>query len=298
MAVEDRSGTKMSGQLAGHVERLLGRRVLRSRSVPRGGWSIARRGVFELDGGETVFAKMGDVPDTIAAIRAECEVYPRLTGPFVPRCLAADPEQAVLVLEDLSASTWPPPWTPDLLAALEYLFIELAATAADPSLPTLADRLREWGAWELVTTEPSALLASGLVSAAWLDQCLQPLLDAQSRGLTEGDSLLHMDVRSDNLCFRGGSAMLVDWNHAARGDSRWDRLLMLPTIELEGGPPAQAQAPEADPAIVVWLAGYFAAHVGLPAPEGAPGVRRFQRAQLNVVLPWACRLLDIPAPAR
>lgn len=287
----------MTNQLAVHVERLLERRVLRSRSVPGGGWSIARRGLFELEGGETVFAKMGDVPDTIAAVRAECKVYPRLTGRFVPRCLAADPGEAVLVLEDLSAATWPPPWTPALLAHLEDLFVDLARTAADPSLPTLAGRLWEWGAWERVAAEPSALLASGVVSAAWLDRCLQPLLDAQSRGSTEGDSLLHMDVRSDNLCFRGGSAILVDWNHAARGDSRWDRLLMLQTIELEGGPPAQAQAPDADPAIVAWLAGYFAARVGLPAPEGAPGVRRFQRAQLGVVLPWACRLLDIPEPA-
>ena len=287
----------MTSQLAVHVERLLERRVLRSRSVPRGGWSIARRGVFELEGGETVFAKMGDVQDTITAIRTECEVYPRLTGPFVPRCLAADPEEAVLVLEDLSAAAWPPPWTPALLAQLEDLFVDLARTTADPTLPTLAGRLQEWGAWERVAAEPSGLLASGAVSAAWLDRYLQPLLDAQSRGSTGGDSLLHVDIRSDNLCFRSGSAMLVDWNHAARGDSRWDRLLMLQTIELEGGPPAQEQAPDADPAIVVWLAGYFAARVGLPAPEGAPGVRRFQRAQLDVVLPWACRLLDIPAPA-
>jgi hypothetical protein len=287
----------MTSQLVVHVERLLERRVLRSRSVPRGGWSIARRGVFELEGGETVFAKMGDVQDTITAIRTECKVYPRLTGPFVPRCLAADPEEAVLVLEDLSAATWPPPWTPALLAQLEDLFVDLARTTADPTLPTLAGRLQEWGAWERVAAEPSGLLASGVVSAAWLDRYLQPLLDAQSRGSTRGDSLLHVDIRSDNLCFRSGSAMLVDWNHAARGDSRWDRLLMLQTIVLEGGPPAQEQAPDADPAIVVWLAGYFAARVGLPAPEGAPGVRRFQRAQLDVVLPWACRLVDIPAPA-
>ena len=287
---------KLSNQLAVQVERLLGRRVIGWRSVPGGGWSIARRGVFELEGGENVFAKMGDVPDTIAAIRTECKLYPLLGGPFVPRLVAADPDEAIIVLEDLSGATWPPPWTAPLLAGLEDLFVELAATVADPDLPSLADRLREWGAWERVAAEPSALLASGAVSAAWLNRYLQRLLDAQSRGSTAGDSLLHMDIRSDNLCFRGGRPMLVDWNHAARGDSRWDRLLMLQTIELEGGPRAEVQAPDADPAIVVWLAGYFAARVGLPAPEGAPGVRSFQRAQLNVVLPWACRLLDLPAP--
>jgi len=121
-------------------------------------------------------------------------------------------------------------------------------------------------------------------------------LEAQKGASVEGDRLLHQDVRSDNLCFRDGGALLVDWNHAVRGDPRWDRLLMLQTIELEGGPRAEAQAPDADPAIITWLAGFFAARVGLPPPEGAPRVRGFQRAQLDVVLPWACRLLDIRPP--
>jgi hypothetical protein len=32
----------------------------------------------------------------------------------------------------------------------------------------------------------------------------------------------------------------------------------------------------------------------LPAPPGAPRVRGFQRAQLEVALPWACRVLGLP----
>jgi hypothetical protein len=30
---------------------------------------------------------------------------------------------------------------------------------------------------------------------------------------------------------------------------------------------------------------------GLPPPEGAPAVRGFQLAQLEIALPWACRVL-------
>jgi len=282
--------------LARHVERLLGRRVRVVQPVTRGGWSIALRAICELEDGQTVFAKMGNVPDTSAAIRTECAIYPLIDGPFVPHLLAADPAVPVLVIEDLSAATWPPPWTPPLLAGLENLFLRLTATVADPRLPTLGERLREWGAWERVAVEPNPLLASGAVGAAWLDKHLQELLEAQKGASVEGDRLLHLDVRSDNLCFRDGGALLVDWNHAVRGDPRWDRLLMLQTIELEGGPRAEAQAPDADPAIITWLAGFFAARVGLPPPEGAPPVRGFQRAQLDVVLPWACRLLDIRPP--
>ena len=286
----------MDDALARQVARLLGRQVRAVRYVKGGGWSIAQRAVCELDGGETVFAKMGNVPDTVDAIRTECAVYPLIDGPFVPRLLAADPAVPVLVIEDLSAATWPPPWTPALLAGLENLFAQLAATVADTRIPTLVERLRGWGAWERVAVDPSPLLASGAVEGAWLDKHLGVLLHVQALASADGDRLLHLDVRSDNLCFLDGGALLVDWNHAVRGDPRWDRLLMLQTIELEGGPRAEVQAPHADPAIVAWLAGFFAARVGLPAPEGAPRVRGFQRAQLDVVLPWACRLLHIPPP--
>jgi aminoglycoside phosphotransferase (APT) family kinase protein len=111
-----------------------------------------------------------------------------------------------------------------------------------------------------------------------------------------GDRLLHLDVRSDNLCLRAGRGVLVDWNHAVAGDPRWDRLLMLPSIELEGGPPARDLGAGADPRTVAWMAGYFASRSGLAAPEGAPRVRGFQRAQLEVALPWAAELLGLPAP--
>jgi hypothetical protein len=46
-----------------------------------------------------------------------------------------------------------------------------------------------------------------------------------------------------------------------------------------------------------YVSGFFASRAGLPAPEGAPGVRPFQLAQLEVALPWACRVLDLPHPA-
>ena len=54
---------------------------------------------------------------------------------------------------------------------------------------------------------------------------------------------------------------------------------------------------DADPGVVAWMAGYLAAHAGLPPPEGAPRVRGFQRAQLEIALPWAAELLGLPPPA-
>jgi hypothetical protein len=279
-----------------HVERLLGVPVAGWRPVAGGGWSAAVRGVAELADGRSVFAKLGDMPGTIESVRAECTIYPLLSGPFIPRLVAADPSVPVLVIEDLSSATWPPPWTPELLAGLEGLFAELAATRAPEGLPSLADRVRSVGAWDLVAADRDPFLATGVASAEWLDRALPAVLAAQGSAPTAGDSLIHFDVRSDNLCFRDGRALLVDWNHAIAGNPQWDRLLMLHTIQMEGGPAVRELDPDPEPGILAWSAGFFAARAGLPPPASAPRVRGFQRAQLEVVLPWAAEVLGLPPP--
>ena len=43
-------------------------------------------------------------------------------------------------------------------------------------------------------------------------------------------------VRSDNVCFSAGSARIVDWNWAARGNPRLDVAAWLPSFHAEGGP--------------------------------------------------------------
>ena len=279
-----------------HVERLLGVPVVGWRPVVGGGWSASVRGVAELADGRSVFAKLGDVPGTIEAIRGECAIYPLLSGPFVPELVAADPAVPVLVVEDLSDATWPPPWSPELLAGLERLFAELAATRAPAGLPSLAGRVRQAGAWELVAADRGPLLTTGVVSEGWLDHALPALVEAQAAAPTAGDRLLHFDLRSDNLCFRDGRVLLVDWNLAVAGDPRWDRLFMVHTIQMEGGPNVRELAPDPDPGVLAWIAGFFAARAGMPPPVGAPRVRGFQRAQLAVVLPWAADVLGLSTP--
>ena len=104
---------------------------------------------------------------------------------------------------------------------------------------------------------------------------------------------MHCDVRSDNLCLRDGRAILVDWNHTRVGNPALDLAFWLPSLALEGGPAPDGFGVDEFAPVV---AGFFAAHAGLPPPEGAPEVRGFQRAQLEVALPWACRALDLPQP--
>jgi SAM-dependent methyltransferase len=104
-----------------------------------------------------------------------------------------------------------------------------------------------------------------------------------------------MDVRSDNLCFDGDRVVLVDWNWAVRADADLDRVCILPALRLEGGPLPEEVAP-GHGAYAAGISGYFATQAHMPAPEGAPSVRRFQLRQMRISLPWACRELRLPMP--
>src|SRR5260370_35916769 len=86
--------------------------------------------------------------------------------------------------------------------------------------------------------------------------------------------------------------MIVDWNHAHIGNSRFDVAFWLPSLALEGGPPPEGFAVDEFAAFVT---GFFGARAGLPAPAGAPAVRCFQRAPPRGALAGARPGLGLPS---
>ena len=172
---------------------------------------------------------------------------------------------------------------------------EVAATPPPPGLRKLSSDPPE--TWDAVARDPEPFLSLELCSRDWLEDCLPALLEASRPDTLEGDALLHFDVRSDNLCIRGDRAVLVDWNLACVGNPAFDVAFWLPSLTLEDGPqPDELASPEVN-AFAATVAGFFAARAGLPPPPGAPTVRAFQLAQLEVALPWAIRVLGLPTPA-
>ena len=112
-----------------------------------------------------------------------------------------------------------------------------------------------------------------------------------------GDTLLHTDLRADNLLLTpDGGVVLVDWPWACTGAAFLDLVLLLPSVGLGGGPdPATVIEryrlftdvdPDALVAVVAALAGFFVRQSLDPAPPGLPTVRAFQRAQAQVALGW------------
>jgi Ser/Thr protein kinase RdoA (MazF antagonist) len=122
------------------------------------------------------------------------------------------------------------------------------------------------------------------------------LAAAAAEARLDGSTLLHGDVRSDNLCIREGRAILVDWNWACRGAVDLDLVAWLPSLAHEGGPEPWAIAP-GQGALASLLAGFFLEHAGRPSIAQAPHVRQLQLDQGIASLHWACRELGVPRPS-
>jgi hypothetical protein len=140
----------------------------------------------------------------------------------------------------------------------------------------------------VVEADAGPFLSTGIRSREWLDRALPTLKAAADTAPVDGDDLLHLDVRSDNLCFRDGTVVLVDWNWCSTGRADFDVAAWLPSVTVEGGAPPWEVLPRAGE-YAAFLAGIWAAVVGLPPPPTAPTVRDQQRRQLEIALAWCER---------
>ena len=264
------------------------------RRVQTRGYAMAFHAIAELDDGSTAFVKAGAEEITSEFLRDELRFYLAVQAPFMPRLLGYDDgDPPLLVLEDLSDSRWPPPWDDEAIAQVRDALAELWRVPA-PEWVTSITEEREWllGGWAAIEADSQPFLSLGLRSASWLDEALPVLRGAAESAPIEGTALVHLDVRSDNLCLADRGAVLVDWNLVHVGNPDLDLAAWAPSLHLEGGPPPEELLPNA-PGLAAALAGFFASRAGLPPPPTAPQVREIQRAQLEVALPWVSRELDL-----
>ena len=282
--------------LVAQVARCLGQPIARWRPVA-GGYTAAARWVVKAADGSSAFVKGATDALTAAWLRQEYVVYAHVRAPFLPALRAWDDDgvHPLLVLEDLSGAVWHAPWTETRIAQVLDTLRQVAATTPPEALPSLEIRRPMLSGWADVARAPAAFLGLRLCTAAWLSHALDTLVAAEAHGRLAGDSLVHFDVRSDNLCFTGDRAVLVDWNWACRGHSTVDIAAWLPSLRLEGGPLPESILP-GEPCLAAMISGYMAARAGLAAENAQlTRVRALQFAQLRVALPWVVRALGLPA---
>jgi aminoglycoside phosphotransferase (APT) family kinase protein len=293
------------------IERVCGAPVIRAETQP-GGFSpgVAAR-VHGADGSRWfVKAASADVnPDTPRLHRQEARVLadldPVISAARLPvprlRGTAELGPWFALVIEDVDGRQPALPWQDEqldlVLASLDRL--GEALTPAPVAVPGISDYLgSDFSSWRVLAARGGDDRMDSW-SRARLGELAE--LEAAWAAHAEGSTLLHNDVRADNLLLAGDRVMVVDWPHACRGAAFVDLVLFAPSVAMQGGPgPAELLARsstgrDADPAavraLVCALAGYFTRKSLEPPPPGLPTVRRFQAALGEIARDWLASLL-------
>lgn len=286
------------------VASVLGSEVVAAANEP-GGFSPGVAARCRLADGRRYFVKAVSAdqnPDSPQMHRREARVASALpAGLPVPELVTAvdDGHWVVLVFEEVDGVPPRQPWTLEELGAT---FAALDALAA-LTTPCPVTGLASFAEMHADHFDGHRRLAGGdpMVGTVdpWTRRHLDLLAELEARhpAASAGGTLLHSDLRADNLLVRpDGSVVVVDWPHACVGAAWVDKALMLPSAALGGGPsPAQVEQaldpfagadPEAVDAVLVAFAGYLTVRGAAPDPPGLPTVRAFQRAQAEVTRAW------------
>jgi hypothetical protein len=278
--------------LRASIEWLLGAKIESWRRV-EGGYTPALRLLCQTAGG-VFFVKVGTTPLTNHMLRCEIRNYSLIRGDFIPQLIGweDDAVATILIIEDLSAAYWPPSWDE---RKVELVLAQIGAMHNTRApLESFAQAHPTFGSyWQSVASDPESFLSLKLVDELWLEAALPLLIAAENACSTEGDSLTHWDLRSDNMCLAESRAIFIDWNLACLSNPKLDLGFWLPSLAYEGEPEPEMILPHA-PEVAALVAGFFASRAGLPGISDAPRVRLVQRQQLSTALPWAVRALELP----
>ena len=199
----------------------------------------------------------------------------------------------VLGLEYVEARNPRRPWRPDELRPVLAMLADASAALTPPPeglrLDTLVEEFAEWpGYWEhLRATRPGL---PHLEDAAGLA--------ARFAEAAAGDTLVHTDVRDDNvLLCTDGRVLLCDWNWPVAGAAWLDTLFMLigprgdgldVEQELATNPLTRDLPRDHVDIMLALVTGYFLKSADDPVPPTSPHVRDAQRWQGEVVWGWLC----------
>jgi aminoglycoside phosphotransferase (APT) family kinase protein len=222
----------------------------------------------------------------------------------VPRLLWSHDEGeggwVVVVFEDVEGRNPAVPWRADELDQTLDAIASLSELLTPSPLPREA--VARAAGWEVVAGQHWRRVREELREGrldAWSARHLDGLvaLEVEAPSAVAGDTLLHLDLRADNLLLTPGNGVLVvDWPHARVGASWVDVVFFAPSVAMQGGPPPEELLarhphgrradPEAITAVVAAVAGFFTTEGLQPAPPGLPTLRAFQLAQGEVARSW------------
>ena len=223
-----------------------------------------------------------------------------------PRFLDAydDGDWIALIFEDIEGTTPHIPWRRAELARVLGAVTALTAllTPAPIAVEPIGDRMENvFTGWRRLAADTEAGTDDLRGVDPWVGRHLTDLVALETEGAdaTDGTTLLHTDIRADNILLTPAKVFFVDWPWASRGAAWIDLLFMLPSVAMQGGPRpweifdshplARGVADERMTAVVAVLTGFFIWQSRQPSPPGLPTIRAFQRDQGLPAVEWLKR---------
>jgi hypothetical protein len=295
----------------GAVETWAGSEVARAISQPSG-FSPGVAARLRLANGQRLFLKaIGPTPnaDAVRFHRREGRIVSALPHDVpVPRLRwmydSADDGWVVLVFDEVDGDHPRQPWRLDELDRVLIGLAELAdaltpSPLRQPEVRTAAQRLASTlCGWQFLRQGPAWQIER---LDAWSRRHLDALADVEALApaAVVGNTLLHFDVRADNILLARDRVWFFDWPHACIGAAYLDVVAFAPSVTMQGGPLPEAvlaRSPvgrradaDAVTASLAAIAGYFTYQALQPPPPGIPTVRAFQAAQGVVAREWLAR---------
>jgi len=190
------------------------------------------------------------------------------------------------------------PWRPDQLSRVLQALSETAVTLTpSPVAAPMVGSSTGPGHWSRLAGDPRRRKYLQQVDA-WASENLERLieLETHSGAAGTGDTLLHGDIRADNLLLTDDRVYLVDWPHAKIGAPWVDLVWFLPSVAMQGGPspekvfsthPLSADVDRFEllPVLAAFT-GFMVDGATQPPPPGLPRLRPFQLAQGQRAIHW------------
>lgn len=271
------------------VESRLGAPVAQARSQDSG-FTPGLASRLLLADGRRVFVKAASsqaAPWVVDAYRRECAVTATLPdGVHAPRALwtVEDDPWFVAVLEDVDGRHPQRPWRQDELARVLAMLTENARLLTPPpaalAAPLLADEL---------ATELDRVRRLDL---PWRDTCVDL---AEQVLASPATTVVHTDVRDDNVLLTSDGAVTVDWNFVAAGPAWFDVVSLLVQAHGDGvdADAVLAREPltrdvDADlvDGVLALLLGYFSWAAGQAPVETSPYLRAHQAWYRDASWSW------------
>lgn len=234
--------TELPPDLRSAVEAAAGAPVRSATSQP-GGFSPGFASVLRLADGRSVFVKAVNGarnPDSPDLHRREARTLAALpTTVPAPRLLWShdDGDWVALMTEAVDGVPPAQPCRPEELETFLATVAELVErlTPAPIPAPSIQEEFATtFTGWRRMAGGPGGAVQLG----QWARRRLATLAEIEATWpeAADGDTLLHADLRADNVLLTGdGAAVVVDWPHACTGAGWLDLLFAIPSIVMHGG---------------------------------------------------------------